>query len=114
MTCISSLTNIAKQRSNYTTTVLQTFELLHGEAAAPSSPLPPIALSPLDYQLSSPPPPKTANLPAHFATSQISSVRKQLKVSVVWLLCHNLWSFCLFLWFFPDPSVESVKAALIL
>ena len=90
MTCISSLTNIAKQRSNYTTTVLQTFELLHGEAASLLSLSLSLSLS-LFYQLS----PRTANLPAHFATSQISSVRKQLKVSVqfaecIWLLCHSL------------------------
>jgi hypothetical protein len=58
MACISSLTNIARQRPSNMSTVVQTFELLH------------------------------ANLPPHFATSQVTSVRKQLKSQVLSLLRH--------------------------
>jgi len=59
MTCIGCLTNIAKQRPSNMSTVIQTFELLH------------------------------ANLPPHFATSQVTSVRKQLKTQVLGLLRHQ-------------------------
>ncbi|XP_064403581.1 symplekin-like isoform X2 [Halichondria panicea] len=56
MTAVGCLANIAKQRSKYINTVLQSFEHLH------------------------------ANLPPHFATSQITSVRKQLKTQLLSLL----------------------------
>ena len=75
----------------------------------------------LSHQLSSP----TANLPAHFATSQISSVRKQLKVgkqfthtcisgSITVSIVYILLSLLSLSLPFPDPSSESVKAALVL
>ncbi|KAL5463371.1 hypothetical protein EMCRGX_G032264, partial [Ephydatia muelleri] len=58
MACVGTLTFIAKQRPSYISTVVQSFELLH------------------------------ANLPPHFATSQVSSVRKQLKSQLLAILKH--------------------------
>ena len=102
MTCISSLTNIAKQRSNYTTTVLQTFELLHGEAAAPSLSFSFSLLSlsfPLYYQLSPPPqqPIFLLILLLHKYPVLGSSLRWVLSGCCV----YNLWSL---LSFFSRPK----------
>ena len=67
MTIIVCLTNIAKQRPIHFTTVVQAFELLHGEYY-----LELIVILLLICCL--------ANLPPSYSPSQVSSVRKQLKV----------------------------------
>jgi len=65
MTVIVCLTNVAKQRPLHFSTVVQAFELLHGEC---------------DLELSIISSLVVANLPPSYSPSQVSSVRKQLKV----------------------------------
>lgn len=68
MTIVVCLTNIAKQRPIHFTTVVQAFELLHGELY-----LELIGSGIISMRCS-------ANLPPSYSPSQVSSVRKQLKV----------------------------------